>query len=1134
MDRRVPVASKNAEGLITPLQQYDAIYSDTPEGAMVLLRSAVIVVAEATFQVLKKAMVLQHGGALENTSLCSGYFADVPGEKMTEDILQQIRARAETTIQDQVRFERHTVPHALLLQRLQHQGNKLTLSLIEALNYDEYECIIINGWYSLALDHITSPDTSMYGFGKELKLELSSANGLWIRFESMPKRDHLPGLNRCFRLAEQWGELARTRCVGDVNKIIVEPQGPKLWVESEEERFTMMVNDCAKKVQSGESEIKLVLISGPSAAGKTTFSHRLANALRALGRSPTVLSTDDYYRSSSEPDYPKTKDGKPNHEVVECMRLKDFWNDVQALFNGETVETPIFDMKLSKPKEEGRSATLPPHGILIMEGIFAIHPKMTEGLPKGTSFKIFIVPLSQVNVDDLTFISNQQIRQIRRIARDFRGRGRNAAESLARSVTVRLGEEQSIFPNIVHADYVFNSTMSHELSVLQTHCYALLREVQPGDPNYFDAQRILTRLEMVSSVAESHVPPESLLREFIGGSVFEEEEERKQASEKDGASRELKKNPSLICPKGYPNYAVPNVKAAKSFNPPLCTVRDALAEAEGTDDKVSSPLAPFGAEETRKEKESPPREDAIGALVDSELTDLLDEWPRCRGPSRVDPVFARSRLGFQLQRATLSFLMHVAVKRIYPELTAVVLHGFGLEGSMEASSYYVEMYANVDDTQNPTEVTPDMIKAISAGIQRLVDSKTPIEHLELVHFDARQQLYRQGQRFAARLLNTCTVPTVKMHVCDGIYSLALQPLAPHAGHVRLFAIRPTADLPGFALCFPTVHAPDEARPPALHARVMAEIQARRRRVAFSHEVGCIADLNRQISHGEGQNHIRLAAAIDTMQCADVASRVRRERIKVVFIAGASSSGKSVFATQLFRHLQALGVYCSRLTTDAYYRNLVDPDYPRTPRGEGADCEHVEALQLDEFAAGITDLVAGKSIEEPVFDLGQGRRVTDSNGRHVEGLPTDDDSEGVLIVEGLFALAPEIRSRLDSSIKSLTVMISPLTVVNLDEQRFVSAQVLRILRRIVRDSEERGRDATTTIARWDSVTRGEARHAVPQLFEADVVISASSLVELHQLAPRATALLLQVSPSTPKEFFEARQLLNLLKWVHHCA
>jgi uridine kinase len=1141
----VDVASRRDDGTIAAVgEAHRHVTADTPEGVSVALRSAAVVVAEATRRVAGATLVLRHGAAFEQTKLCVGYYAAFlrpdPKRPIDAALVQRIGDAVAESVKAAHPIEEKWVPHETLLAHLEKQECDWSVALLD--RRAEYRCFVYCGWYCLALDHVTTPDSSICGLAASLRLE-HEGEGFWIRFGSMPPRRAMPGLKHAFELGETWGAVANTRCLGDVNQQAVGSERPAMWIRAEEDRFTMAVAQCAQRVCAKGSDVKLVLISGPSAAGKTTFSHRLGLALRALGRVPTILSTDNYYRDASEPTYPKTEEGKPNHEVVECMRLDDFASDVKALFGGDIVETPVFDMKASKPKKEGHLVKLETNGVLVMEGIFAIDPKMTERLPQGSMFKIFIAPLPQTNADELTFWSHQEVRLLRRIARDYQHRGRDAAASIARGKTVREGEEKGILPNIAEADYVFNSTMSHELSVLQTHCLALLREVRTTDPSYAAARRLVFRLGLLNAVPEAAVPPESLLREFIGGSVFDEDDHPPTAA---GGPTALTRNPSLIgsvmgaqLRLTRPN--VPSARQVRADGVNLQTVHDALSYALETcePEAAVTPLTPFGAEvafdspaddadEASSPSTSTTRGPPIAALLNSELVELGDAWPSQRGAARIDPVYARSRLGYQIHRATLTFAVHVAVKKLFPELTAIVLHGFGLEGSVKASAYYLELYKDVDDSSSHVTVTPEMRESIRAELERLKRAKAPVATEEMAHMEALRVMYKQGQRLAARMLNTCSHPFIKVHVCEDVYAIALQPLAPHLGHLDVFDIGSVGTaLPGFALSFSTLHNRNKAAPPVLHSAVIEAIQARRTSVELSHRARCIADVNRELSAGKGADHVRLATAIDAMQLIDVANRIRNDQIRVVFVAGASSSGKSVFASRLTEQLQALGLKCGNISTDAYYRNLADPEYPLTPRGHGKDCECVEALLTGELIAGVEAVVRGDGTDEPIFDLGEGRRTT--SVRHVEDLPRD----GVLIVEGLFALDPAIRSRLDESIKSLGIMIAPLTVINLDEQRFVSAQVLRVLRRIVRDSEERGRDAATTIARWDSVSRGEARHAVPQLFEANVVVSASSLMELHQLAPRASALLLQVPPTSVAEYFEARQLLGLLRWVHAC-
>jgi len=1112
----VAVASRDANGVVATLHKSSDVTADTPEGVEILLRSASILVAHAVSECTHGAghLVVRHGGAVENTRLAQGYFAEIDGAELTPEVLQCIETSVKASVESAAPIDTRTVPHRYLRRLLERQNCHKSVALLDSLNQVSYECHVFGEWHCLAHDHVVTPDSTLCGLGDKLELlfdDRHGSTGFWIRFRFLEAPAYVEGLTKRLRQ-----DIAMTRTIDVVDDATANPTH---WVEAEERRFTTQVNECAEAIHRRGDATKLVLISGPSASGKTTFSHRLSLALRALGRIPTVLSIDDYYRDASEETYPKQANGQPNHEVVECLRLDQFAADMKALFAGETVETPIFDMRVSKPKPQGRTTTLPSNGILIMEGIFALSPKLTSQLDAASMVRIFIVPLPRTSIDELTFVSNQTIREVRRIVRDFRGRGRDASASILRGPTVRAGEEQSIFPNMRHADIVFNSTMGHELAVLHPHCMTLLRSVKPNDAAHGHAQRLANLLSALASVSEAGVPPESLLREFIGGSVFDGEDAPEEESLANMPVNAARSRSRVFSRSDLP--VVANVLPAKEYKTAPATIADVLPLANPEFPPSEAIQALCGAADAET-KDAP-----IAALVNGELAALDTEWPRRRGACRVDPVFPNSRLGLQVARATLNAVVHAACRLECPQFSPVTLHGFGLEGTCWASAYYIELFEDVDEAAQPAAVSSELVGRIADRVKAMVAANTPVETDEVSPEEALMRLYGQGSRLSARLLNTCNTSLVPMVCIEGVWALSLQVLAPHAGFIRHFGVvKPSKELAGFAVCYATSYQPNSAVPPRVHDKVIEAISARRRSFCLSHGATCVADINRAIATGLGGTHRRLAAAIDGMQVADVVARVQADHVRVVFVAGASSSGKSVFADELQRHFRAAGVQNTRLSTDAFYKNLDDPTYPLTADGN-KDCEHVRALRLSELGETINGVVAGKTVTEPVFNLGLGKRDTEAEGRPVPGL----DATGVLIVEGLFALAPEIKSLVADGTASLGVMIAPLTVVSLDEQRFVSGQVLRILRRIVRDHAERGRDAYTTLSRWDSVAAGEAHHAVPHMFEADVVVSSTSLVEVHNLAARATALLLQVPPTATKEFFEARQLLSLLRWVH---
>jgi len=287
----------------------------------------------------------------------------------------------------------------------------------------------------------------------------------------------------------------------------------------EESHNDMLVKAVEKVRQKYDVGARLVLIAGPSSSGKTTFAHKLAMQLRVSGMEPLILSVDNYYKAHA--DCPLDENGKIDFEVVEALRVDVLNKDLVALFKGETIHSPVFDFKAGRPSPtQTIPATLPPHGVVIMEGIHCLNDRLTPLIPKENKVKIFIAPLSPLNIDESFFVANNTVRLIRRIVRDFRSRGYSALDTLGRWDSVRRGEDRHVFPFMKEADIICNTSLMYEVSVLKNFCLPLLNSVKPGSEYYQMAHELEEFMSLFVSTPYDDVPAMSLLREFIGGSFY--------------------------------------------------------------------------------------------------------------------------------------------------------------------------------------------------------------------------------------------------------------------------------------------------------------------------------------------------------------------------------------------------------------------------------------------------------------------------------------------------------------------------------------------------------------------------------------------------------------------------------------
>jgi len=264
--------------------------------------------------------------------------------------------------------------------------------------------------------------------------------------------------------------------------------------------------------------VKFIMIAGPSSSGKTSFSHRLSVQLRALGKHPHPIALDNYFVEREKT--PRDEDGNYNFECLEALDVEGFNRDMTALLAGETVELPEFNFVSGKREYKGNYMRLNTDDLLVIEGIHGLNEKMSYALPQESKFKVYISALTSLNVDEHNRIATTDCRLIRRMVRDFRTRGASARRTLDMWDSVRRGEEENIFPFQEEADAMFNSASIYELAVLKPYAEQLLFSIEKDEPQYQEAKRLLKFLEYFLAVPNDHIPNNSLVREFVGGSIF--------------------------------------------------------------------------------------------------------------------------------------------------------------------------------------------------------------------------------------------------------------------------------------------------------------------------------------------------------------------------------------------------------------------------------------------------------------------------------------------------------------------------------------------------------------------------------------------------------------------------------------
>lgn len=324
-----------------------------------------------------------------------------------------------------------------------------------------------------------------------------------------------------FQEYHRWNQILGISTVGDLNVACNHGHATDLINVSEalqEKKIAQIADEITHRNQDGQ-RVKLVLISGPSSSGKTTFSKRLSIQLMTNGLKPYPISLDDYFVNRN--DTPLDENGKHDFESLYAVDLPFFEEQLTTLLNGGEVELPRYNFTTGKREMSGKKLRIDEHMILIIEGIHALNPALTPHIPNENKYKVYVSALTTILLDNHNYIPTTDNRLLRRIIRDYKYRNYSAEETIARWPSVRAGEEKWIFPYQENADAMFNSALLFELAVLKDYVEPVLRKVPNRCPEYSEAHRLLRFLNYFVSVQDKELPPTSLLREFLGGSSFQ-------------------------------------------------------------------------------------------------------------------------------------------------------------------------------------------------------------------------------------------------------------------------------------------------------------------------------------------------------------------------------------------------------------------------------------------------------------------------------------------------------------------------------------------------------------------------------------------------------------------------------------
>lgn len=492
------------------------------DGARIYRRSITFLL-EAAFEELFPGSLM----TLDHSVSAGGYYCQVSkGNPLSKSDIEQLVKRMRELVEADLPFERQLVPLQEVIQYFEAKG---LMDKSRLLKYRQKEYLVL---YRLG-DHrdyhhgYMVPST---GYLKWFGLELMG-EGFVLRFprRGSPKQitpmPSYPKLLSTFRQYGNWLSRLGIESVGALNDSIQAGNIREIILVSEA-LHDLQIIDISQQVAERSEEARIVLIAGPSSSGKTTFSKRLSVQLLAHGFSPFPLEMDNYFVNRD--DTPRDANGNFDFESLGAMDTHLLSDHLKRLVKGETVRPPKYDFK-SGMRREGDEVKLRPDQIIILEGIHGLNPGLLPDIDPSSTYKIYASCLTQLNLDRYNRISTTDTRLLRRIVRDARERGYSAQETISRWDSVQHGEKEYIFPYQENADKLFNSALVYELSAIRRPVEPLLRQVPYGTKEYVEAKRLLAFLEWFLPIDTSLIPDNSILLEFLGGSILKEFKLWKQA-----------------------------------------------------------------------------------------------------------------------------------------------------------------------------------------------------------------------------------------------------------------------------------------------------------------------------------------------------------------------------------------------------------------------------------------------------------------------------------------------------------------------------------------------------------------------------------------------------------------------------
>ena len=492
----------------------DVEYLDikSPSGARAYTRTLFFVLCKAVHDLWPDADVVI------DIPVSNGYYCNINiGRPVTRFDADAVRRRMQEIIDAAMPIRRHESTTEEVIRMFTDMGMTSKVKLLKSVGRLYTTYYEIDGYKDYYYGTLLTNTRQLYLFGLEKYYD-----GMLLRIPSRDDPSRLGDLVRQDKMFEifqehhRWQHILGMSTVGDFNEAVQQGRSTDLINVSEalQEKKISQIADMI----STRRGVRMVLISGPSSSGKTTFCKRLSIQLLTCGVKPVPVSLDDYFVNREET--PKDEHGEYDYESLYALDIPLLNSQLNALFAGEEVELPRYNFQTGRSERSGRKLRLADDEVLVVEGIHALNPELTAQIPEGQKFRVYASALTTILLDTHNYIPTTDNRLLRRIIRDYKYRGVSAQETIHRWPSVRAGENKWIFPYQENADAMFNTALLFELAVIKSQAEPLLELVPENADEYAEAYRLLKFLKYIAPVPNRQLPPTSLLREFLGGSSF--------------------------------------------------------------------------------------------------------------------------------------------------------------------------------------------------------------------------------------------------------------------------------------------------------------------------------------------------------------------------------------------------------------------------------------------------------------------------------------------------------------------------------------------------------------------------------------------------------------------------------------